>query len=109
MLKKWETWIGFIIAILTIIGFVFGAYIFLDTRFAEEEKVEQIQFNVDQVGKRLDFKIVKDKFQAVQERIWNLEDRFGGKDLKDADQTTKEEYRNLQIQQHELKGELKEL
>jgi len=107
MFKRWEAWVGIVIGILAIVGSVFGAFNFLDTRFAEEEKVEQIRFSVDEVGKRLDFKIVKDKFQAVQERMWSLEDRHGGKELKDADTSTKEEYRNLQVQQDDLRSELK--
>ncbi len=105
---KWETWVGVIIGILTIVGAIFGAFIFLDTRFAKEEKVEHVQMNVDQVGKRLDIKIVNDKFQAIQQRVWNLKDRYGDK-LENAEQTIKEEYRNLEIQQEELKRELRDL
>ena len=109
MFEKIGVILGAVISILTVIAFIFGAYLHLDSKFAEEEKVEEVKLNVEKVEKRLDFKIVKDKFQAVQERMWNLEDRHGGRDLEGADQSVKEEYRNLQVQQKELKEELKEL
>lgn len=88
-----------IIAVLTILGFTFGAYFYLDNRYALSEDVKSIE-------KRLDYKIASDQLQSVQERIWQIEDRFQGNKM---DPTTKEEIRNLEMQKEQLKYKTKVL
>jgi len=88
-----------IIALLTIIGFTFGAYFYIEDRYARCEDVRKVE-------KRLDYKIVSDQLQAVQQRIWQIEDRFKKKEM---DATTKEEMRELGMKKEELTRKIKVL
>ena len=88
-----------VIAILTILGFAFGAYFFVDDKYARCEDVKKIE-------KRLDYKIVSDQLLSVQQRIWQIEDRFQEKKM---DTTTKEEVRGLEIKKEELNSKMKVL
>ncbi len=88
-----------IIAVLTILGFAFGAYFFIDNKYACSEDVRKIE-------KRLDYKIASDQLQSVQERIWKIDDRHPDKKM---DATTKEEIRTLELKQKELNEKMKTL
>lgn len=89
----------FILGIIALIGSIFGAYRFIDGRYAQAEEVRQIE-------QRLDYKIDSDRYHAVEERMWKLEDRFP--DEKKMPETIREEYRKLksekEIIQEKLKG-----
>lgn len=66
--KKLSLILGIVVALISV-----GAAAFeVDKRFAKAEQVQQI-------GWRLDHKIIKDRIEALQERIWNLEDRYSDK------------------------------
>jgi len=71
---------------LGIIGVIFGAYFYLDERFAKCADLKQLE-------QRLDYKITQDQHDAIQKRIWLIKDRSGEKP-KDA--TVKEELRKLE-------------
>jgi hypothetical protein len=81
-----------IISICVLIGIVFGAI----TYFATAEDVELIAMRLDQ-------KITNDQIIAIQQRMWQIEDRYPGQ----PDCTTwrgpgaerdRQEYRNLKMQ-----------
>jgi hypothetical protein len=57
-----------------------------DARYAKTEYVTQIE-------QRLDAKILKDRADALQERMWRLEDRYGCDEAQRMD-----EYRRLKIE-----------
>jgi hypothetical protein len=86
-----------IIAILTILGFAFGAYFYIDGKYASCEDVKKIE-------KRLDYKIISDQLQAIQDRIWKILDRFQGKKM---DMTTEEELRTLEVKKEQLREKTK--
>jgi predicted phage-related endonuclease len=86
-----------IIAILTILAFAFGAYFYLDDRYARCEDVKKVE-------KRLDYKIVSDQLQAIQQRIWQIQDRFQNKKM---DATIKEEVRELEVKKEQLNDKMK--
>lgn len=89
-----------IIAILTILGFAFATYFYVDNKYAPAEDLKKVE-------KRLDYKIVSDQAQSVQERIWKIEDRHPDKSKMDT--TTKEEMRTLELKQKELNEKMKTL
>ena len=89
-----------IISILTIVGIAFGAYFYIDNRYAQCEDVKKIE-------KRLDYKIVSDQLKSVQDRIWRLEDRNAKE--KVVPKTVKEEQRQLESDKKLLEKKLENL
>ena len=58
-----------IISILTILGFAFGAFLYLDARYAKCQEVKAIE-------RRLDYKIENDKLMGVQQRLWQIQEKY---------------------------------
>ncbi len=88
-----------IIAVLTILSFAFAAFFWIDNYYANSEDVKKLE-------KRLDYKIISDQVQSIQQRIWIITDRFEGKKM---DQTTKEEFQQLEKNKGELGDKLRAL
>lgn len=95
MKEKIATTIG----ILTIIGIVFGGYFWIENRYALSEELRKIE-------QRLDYKIISDQIQSIQDRIWKIIDRSGSRP-KDA--IIKEELRQLEEIKANLKMKLENL
>lgn len=89
--------IGLIIAILTLFGILFGAYQYMETRYALAQEVKKIE-------QRLDYKILTDQLKAIQQRIWTIQDRFNNKKM---DTTTKEEVRDLEQNKEQIQEKIK--
>ena len=94
-----KTTLGFLIAISTLLGTAFT----VDSRYAKEEQVKKVEQKVQKVEKRLDAKILKDRANAVQERIWKLEDRYNGKKIPAA---VKEELRKNKAELTQIRKDL---
>ncbi len=88
-----------IIAILTILGFAFGAFFYIDGHYANCEDVKKIE-------KRLDYKILSDQLQSIQQRIWTIKERFEGRKM---DKTTTEELQQLEVNKEETGNKIKAL
>jgi len=86
-----KTLVGFLIALSTVVGTAFT----VDNRYAKEKQVKKVEQKVQKVEKRLDKKILKDRANALQERIWKLEDRYEKKKMP---KTVQEELRKLKIE-----------
>ena len=86
-----KTLVGFLIALSTVVGTAFT----VDNRYAKEQQVKKVEQKVQKVEKRLDKKILKDRANALQERIWKLEDRYEKKKMP---KTVQEELRKLKIE-----------
>jgi len=99
---------GAIIATITGFCTLLGTAFTVDSRYAKVEDIQEILVHVDQVDNRLEIKIKKDRCNALQERMWKLEDRFG-MDVSKMSQTIKEQYRELKKEYDELQSEIKEL
>jgi len=88
-----------IVAILTIIGFAFGAYFYIDANYAKCEEVRKIE-------RRLDYKIKNDQFISNRDRLWTMQDRYGADHDKVADPIVKQRMKELQsdmeVQQNQL-------
>jgi len=78
--------------IVALAGFISTTYV-LDARWAKADDVQQLSL-------RLDLKILTDRSNAIQERLWKLEDRYGagvpGIPLSEVPDLIKEEFRKLQ-------------
>ena len=88
-----------VIALLTIVGMFFGAYLFIDNKYALSATVKMIE-------QRLDYKIVSDQLSFIQSRIWLLEDRCKGNEMPES---VLEEYRKLLEEKEMLKNKLNRL
>lgn len=86
-----------IIAICSMMGIIFGAYFWMDERYALSEELKQVQ-------QRLDYKIVGDRVNSLQERIWSIEDRAKVKPL---DRTAEEQLRYMKQQLQDERDRLK--
>lgn len=62
--------IGFLAALATILSILIGGVIAIEGRYAHCEDVKQ-------VDKRLETKIRADRLDALQQRYWRFEDRYG--------------------------------
>lgn len=65
-MKRTLTIISCLVALMTVIG----GFVAVDARYAKESRVCQVE-------QRLEQKIVTDRLFHLQERMWNLEDRYG--------------------------------
>jgi hypothetical protein len=87
----------------------------LDARYAKAEEVVQI-------AKRLDNKIIQDRMEKLQERMWAMEDRWAERFFNEKNRThdtldellhfmteeARNHYRELQREYEKLERELKE-
>ena len=90
-MTKLSTIIGISVAVCGLIGSIIA----VDARYATSARVELVEMRLDQ-------KIVQDRVQALQERLWKLEDRYG----KDKAQQM-EEYRRLVSEREMLMRKVK--
>jgi len=94
-----KTLVGFLIALSTVVGTAFT----VDNRYAKEKQVKKVEQKVQKVEKRLDKKILKDRANALQERVWKLEDRYEKKKMP---KTVQEELRKLKTELVEIQKNL---
>lgn len=85
-----------ITGILVLTGICFSVFFFFEGRYALSETVQKIE-------QRLDNYILEDRYNAIQERIWKIEDRHEGKEMPD---TAKEELRLLNAEKTRISGKL---
>ncbi len=91
-------------ALILIIGTCFTVYFYAEGRYALAQEMKKVE-------QRLDYKILTDQLRAVQERIWQLEDRSNIKKGKmteaTSDVTIKEELRKLYEEKRTLEEKLR--
>ena len=95
-----EKKLSLIITLATILSIAFGAYFFIDSRYALAESVKQVE-------QRLDYKITSDQANEIQNRLWKLDDRYGKPEKMP--EAVKEEYRDLKEKKARLTDTLKSL
>jgi replicative DNA helicase len=102
-LNKAKSQIAFIVAITTLLGTAFT----VDNRYAKQtqtqEKIDSVEQTIQKVEQRLDKKILKDRANVLQERIWKYEDRYEDKPMPDS---IKEVIRDLQKEFDDVTKEL---
>lgn len=82
---------------ILLLGGLIGGYIAIDSHYAKASDVKALELRVDQ-------KIILDRQDRVQERLWKYEDRYA--DINAAPETSKEEYRELQREYKILENNL---
>jgi hypothetical protein len=92
MSNKVKTALAIVIGFISIIGSV-AAY---DARVAK-------QCDLEMLSSRLEQKIIADRIYQLQQRVWMLEDRFGGPGVPIAPPTVRKEYRHLLAEIERLK------
>ena len=78
-------------AVIAVLGAAFGGYFFIDGNYARSSEMQIVEY-------RIDYMELKNRYNWVQERLWKLEDRYGGEGVPQASQSAKEEYRALQAE-----------
>ena len=58
-----------VVTAITLIGFAFAAYLFIDARFAKCEDLKK-------VDQRLEYKIQNDVLMGMQQRKWQIEEKY---------------------------------
>jgi len=94
-LKKISVILGLVISLTVIVGA--GAK--LDRRWAKTDQLVM-------VAQRLDQKIIQDRINAIQERLWCLEDKYGNT-IADMPETIRDQYRRLLKEIKDLEKRLK--
>jgi len=89
-LKIVSTVLGIIVGISSIITIV----IKVDTRWAKASDLEKVEFRLEQ-------KIQQDRVDALQERMWKLNDRYNTEEMP---QEVKEEYREIKKEKVKLEN-----
>ena len=84
-------------SLVLLIGVCFSVYFYFESRYALSQELKQTQ-------QRLEYKIISDQLQSVQDRIWKVQDRCESNVPKDP--TVKEELRQLEKTKDDLKGKL---
>ena len=101
-MKKINTLIAISIGLTTIIGAAFT----VDSRYAKLADVDSISAYIASVDDRLDIKILKDRADALQSRMWKLEDRYG-MDIIKMPAGVREQYRELKKEFDEIMEKIK--
>jgi hypothetical protein len=101
--------VGKLVSILTLIGFVFATFFWLDSNYAKCADVQMVQASVEGVGRRLDLKIQGDNLDRTQARLWSLEDRYGADPDRVQDPHIKQQMKELKSQIPILEDKVKKL
>ena len=85
------------------VGFctMMGTAFTIDSRYAKVGEMSEVNEYVQQVDKRLELKILKDRADAIQERMWKIEDRYG-MDIADMPEDKRDQYRKLKKEYDEI-------
>lgn len=98
--------LGSIVAVTIIAGYLTSPIKWVDKRWAKAGVVQALAKEVDLVKQRLDQKILHDRINGIQERIWKLEDRYPN--IEEMPSAVRDEYRRLIKELKELQEKLKE-
>ena len=101
-MKKAGAWIAVMVGITTLMGAVWR----LDSRYVKQVEIDSVKSSVEQVSARLDNKIATDRMNAIQERLWYLEDKFG-METKEMPEAIRTHYRKLKLELEEINKKLK--
>lgn len=101
-MQKWKDNLSNNLAlILTIISLI-AAYAAVEARYAKAAQVQMVELRLDQ-------KILLDRQDNIQSRMWKYEDRYPQIAQGTAPDHSKEEYRNLQKDYKEIERNLNEI
>jgi len=89
--------------IAVVVGFstMMGTAFTIDSRYAKVGEMSEVNEYVQQVDERLELKILKDRADAIQERMWKIEDRYG-MDVAKMPEDKRDQYRKLKKEYDEI-------
>ena len=89
--------------IAVVVGFctMMGTAFTIDSRYAKVDEMSEVNEYVQQVDERLELKILKDRADAIQERMWKIEDRYG-MDIAEMPDDKRDQYRKLKKEYDEI-------
>ena len=113
LIKSWKT-LASVVGAMGIISLAIGGVIAADTRYAKSAELSTVEV-------RLDIKILQDRINGIQERLWSIEDRWTARfkaefnrlpnsidELKSyMSEDVRETYRELEIELQRLQEELR--
>jgi hypothetical protein len=91
---------GSIVAVAAVVSLAFGGYFYFEHRYALADELQK-------TNQRLEQKIQQDRVNAVQERMWKIEDRLQDQNRRPTD-LEKDEIRKLQVEKDQIEKGLKE-
>jgi hypothetical protein len=94
-----------LVTLLTLIGLVFGGYLFFESRYVKAEDLHKLETKFAQLDCRLDLKIRNDVIDQTQKRVWDLQDRL---EKNPNDTTVKGDLRELEQKLEQLKQQYAE-
>lgn len=100
MWSKIKDCAGSIAAVLSMIAIVFGGYFYIDKQIENRALASDLQ----KTNQRLEQKIVSDRLNQIQERLWRLEDRHQERKPTDLE---KEEIRKLKLEKEQIERDMK--
>ena len=96
-MEKGNILISLIVGACTMVGTAFT----IDSRYAKTSDMADVNEYVQQVDKRLEVKILKDRANALQERMWKIEDRYGD-DVSKMPEDKRDQYRKVKKEYDEI-------
>tara|TARA_R100001244_G_scaffold82073_1_gene63849 strand:+ start:12 stop:338 length:327 start_codon:yes stop_codon:yes gene_type:complete len=105
-MNKVNTWIAVAVGMATLLGGVLGTAFTIDSRYAKTGEIADIKDYVQKIDKRLEIKILKDRADALQERMWKIEDRYG-MELAEMSEEVRLQYRELKKEYDDIMDKLK--
>jgi len=105
-MNRISTWLAVVVGIITLLGGALGTAFTIDSRYAKSEEIAIIKDYVQQVDKRLELKILKDRANALQERMWKIEDRYG-MEIAKMPEEVREQYRELKKEYDDIMEKIK--
>lgn len=103
----WVKRIGSIVGAIAILTGIFFGVESYETKFATAGELEAVIRNVEALSKRLDNKIQEDRLHAIQQRLWALEDRYGGIKVPKAPTEVSKSYREQKYEAELLKQKIR--
>lgn len=102
----WIKRVGSVIAgIAMLTGILFGVNAY-EAKFATADDIKRVMKSVALLEQRLESKISEDRLHALQQRIWSLEDRYGGAAVPQAPTEVRGSYRELEYEAMLLKKKI---
>jgi len=113
--RSWKT-LSAVVGMVIILSTAVGGIVAADARYAKADYVSIVE-------ERLNVKIIQDRIDAIQERMWNIEDRWNERYKKEhneypktidilksyMDKDTRETYRKLEEELEDLETELESI
>ena len=91
-----------IVAVLTLVGLIYGGLCFVDSRYAKSADTKSLE-------KRVNLMETGTVLNQKQSRLWAYEDRYGVDAAKVSDPNTRQEMKQLQVDVPVLRERMKAL